>query len=297
MKTIMQEKEPIGAIVKKADRVFTRIVRKTQTYGTFNRIDWQLLNFIQGRKKASDQEVILFLEFFGERQGIGQLIDRFKNENLITANGGEIVITPKGERAFEAVLTLQEAIKEKGMQGITESDYATTLATLRKIMDNVKEYLPDEAEEKHPEKVRTSLFGETENEQAADLRALEQVVAKMEQAHNHKDPEGFADLFAADAVFVNAAGTRLYGKEAIYSAAKKVMQSFLAKSYARYEIASIRFISQDIAIADVNQHPITINGESLKGETAGIPTYVLRKNLEKGDWKIIAGQNTLVIPS
>lgn len=125
-----------------------------------------------------------------------------------------------------------------------------------------------------------------------DEQQIKQIVASVEKAHNQKVPEAFAQIFAQDAVFVNAAGVRLFGRDQIFEATKNVMDGFMANSYARYEVSNIKFIRHDVAIVSILQHPITKEGETLEGEVKGTPTYVMTK--EEGKWVVVAGQNTLV---
>jgi uncharacterized protein (TIGR02246 family) len=281
------ENEPIGAVVKKADDVFTQVVRKTSN-GNFNRTEWQFLNFLHEKSYASKKEIVNFLKFFESHENINATIKRFENDALVTIAAEDITITHKGKEAFRQALQVQEKIKENALHGITKSDYTNTIATIKKIIENLTEYLPENAGTDITN--RTQVFdGRTE-----DLIQIKGLVERMEQAHNQKDAELLASLFEDDAVFVNAAGVRLHGREDIYKSAIRVMGSFMAKSYAKYQIAGIRFLKEDIAVVDINQQPTTNTGELLLDETAGIPTYVVVKDAG-GDWKIVTGQNTLVI--
>ncbi|HYF02774.1 MAG TPA: SgcJ/EcaC family oxidoreductase, partial [Patescibacteria group bacterium] len=292
----IQPKEPIGAVVKKADVFFTNIVRRTKQHGTFNRIEWQFLNLMKEKQTATLPEVMSFLSIFDTKYMIKKLIERFRHDSLITVDQEEITISHKGVQVFEEVHVIQEEIKKKALDGITEAQYDIAVEVLYKIMDNLKDYLPEETEVQLSNEDSAGLDTiKSADEQAEDIQLIRQIIAKMEEAHNQKDPELLANLFADNAVFVNAVGARLQGRDAIYKSTMRVMKTFLAKSYARYEIAGIRFIKKDVAIAEINQRPISAEGDFLKGETQGIPTYILTKNAELGEWKIVAGQNTLVV--
>jgi uncharacterized protein (TIGR02246 family) len=287
MNTSVFEKEPIGAIVKNADTVFSSIVRSTQNGGSFNRVEWQLLNLLQEKGSVSKKELYDFLAFFEPEKKMDALINEFGKRGLASITAEEVAITLKGKGVFEEAFEVQEKIKEKALEGLTDTDYETTVSTIKKMVENITEFLPQEQLE------NITLAEGVSDSEPRNLERIKQVVQKMEQAHNQKDPDLLASLFAENAVFVNAAGVRLQGKEAILQSAYKVMKTFLARSYAIYHLSGIRFISRDVAIVDVNQQPVTVDGKPLPEETAGIPTYILKKNAT-GNWEIIAGQNTLV---
>ena len=292
MKTLIDSREPIGAVVKKIDLVNTNILRRTSKYGTFNRIEWQFLNFMKKKANAPIDEIFEFLNFFGNRQVIQELIDRFKWDGLIAEEKGIMSITSRGETAYEEVYNVQEEIKAKAMIGVTAQDYDTTIDTLYKIMDNVKEFLPREEEQNENE---DNTYPESKLvEHSKDVEMIKALIASIEKTFNEKDPDKFAALFDHDAAFVNAMGTRLKGRDQIHALAKKMMQSTLNKSFAKYEVTGIKFIKKDVALVEVIQKPIDSNGTLLEEEAEGIPTYILIKDADAGQWKILAGQNTIV---
>ncbi len=143
MKDYIKKKDPIGSWVKRADYVFSNIVRKPQDGGTFKRIDWQLLNFLYEKNRVTIPEIINFLSFFEQEQEIRKLIKRFLKKGIITIDKPVVTITPKGIYVFKEVSEIQEEIKQKALQGIDKKAYATTIETIQKITNNLREYLPD----------------------------------------------------------------------------------------------------------------------------------------------------------
>lgn len=144
MINIIEKKGPIGVWVKKADYVFTNLIRETSGNGTFNRIEWQFFNFINENGPVSENKVTEFLSFFSDKPVIMKVFNRFEIEDLVINNQGKIMITNNGKKVYEELLKIQEQIKEKATEGITPANYIITIKTLQKIMDNLKEYLPDE---------------------------------------------------------------------------------------------------------------------------------------------------------
>jgi uncharacterized protein (TIGR02246 family) len=295
MSKLVDQREPIGAVVKRTDFVNTNLLRRTSKFGTFNRIEWQFLNFIKRENSVGTSEIFDFLSFFGNRQTIQELINRFKWDGLITIEEGVISITARGLRAYEEVHEIQEEIKAKAMAGIEEKNYATTIDTLYRIMDNVKEFLPRE-DEKNENEDNDNIIDVVNQpgEHAEEIQLIKELIASIEKTFNQKDADGFAALFDKNAVFVNAIGMRLKGRDSIYNFAKRAFSSTLNKSYAKYDVTGITIIKRDVALVEVVQEPIDSSGQMLKNEPAGVPTYLLVKDAKSSRWKVLAGQNTIV---
>jgi len=144
MQDIFEKKGPIGAWVKKADEVFTNLVRKSRENGTFNRLEWQYFNLLKEKEKISRTEALNFLSFFDKEENITKVVTRFQNEGLVEAHGQELVLSAKGAQVYREVLEIQEEIKKKSIEEIDEAQYATTVETLEKIMNNLRAFTPDE---------------------------------------------------------------------------------------------------------------------------------------------------------
>lgn len=146
MKDIIRKNGPVGAWVKKADFIFTNLERRTEKNGTFNRLDWQLFNYLQRAKRTTAKEITEYLSLLDPEHEIHNVINRFMNDGLTIAYPNDVIaISPKGEKVFEEVLKIQGEIQEKALKGISIRAYSTTIDTLQKIIDNLSEYLPEEA--------------------------------------------------------------------------------------------------------------------------------------------------------
>ena len=137
---IIAEKGPIGAWVREADIVFAHLTRETLTYGSFNRMEWQLLNFIHERGNAPINEGKMLLNVFDREEVTDHVIVRFVSDGLVVKDRKNISITDKGRRAYAEANEIQEEIKRKAMAGVSKKDYAITIATLKKVIDNLREY-------------------------------------------------------------------------------------------------------------------------------------------------------------
>ena len=144
MKDLTKENGPIGPVVKRADYVFTNLARVTRDKGTFNRLEWHVMNLLHENKQSTEAEIIPHLDFLEDEEMIRNVIERFLKEALVRMDRGKLSLTPLGLEVSREVAEIQDEIKEKAFQGISESEYAITMLTLEKIIENLGEFLPSE---------------------------------------------------------------------------------------------------------------------------------------------------------
>lgn len=128
-----------------------------------------------------------------------------------------------------------------------------------------------------------------------ELEAIRQVVATLEHAQQNELSDEFVGLFREDAVWTTAHGKRLTGREEIAAFTRQVLPGAMRHSTATYEVVHVLFIRPDVAAVKVRQRPVTHEGEPLAGEPEGSPLYVMTR--EDGRWRLVAGQNTVVLGS
>ncbi|MFI1509509.1 SgcJ/EcaC family oxidoreductase [Streptomyces sp. NPDC020597] len=126
------------------------------------------------------------------------------------------------------------------------------------------------------------------NTEAADIKAIEQVVAAVERAQRAKDVEGFLALFHPDALWTTAHGKVLVGFDAIAEFTRAVLPTASWDGEVTYEAVHIQFLRPDVAAVKVRQIY-----HSAEGDTEGAPLYVMTKQ-DDGKWLMHAGQNTEV---
>jgi len=126
---------------------------------------------------------------------------------------------------------------------------------------------------------------------AADEAALREKVRQLEDGWNTKSGALFAKPFAADADYVVINGMHMRGREAIEQSHQHIFDTIYKNSTLSLSVKQVRFLRPDVAVVHVLGHNKTRHGEETR-ETDAIVTLVLTK--EKGDWKIVAFQNTLI---
>jgi uncharacterized protein (TIGR02246 family) len=129
--------------------------------------------------------------------------------------------------------------------------------------------------------------------QQTDVEAIVRRVADLEHAQQNELPEAFMRLFrTADPVWTTGHGRRLSGWDEINEFTHKVLPGAMKETTATYEVARILFVRPDVAVVNVHQRQIHLDGRPIEGASEGRPIYIMAK--DEGEWKIAAAQNTEV---
>jgi uncharacterized protein (TIGR02246 family) len=134
-----------------------------------------------------------------------------------------------------------------------------------------------------------------ERARAVELEAIRQVVATVQHSQQNELPDEFVGLFRHDAIWTTAHGRRLIGRDEISAFTHRVLPGAMKESTATYEVAHVVFVRPDVAAVKVRQRPVTLDGRPIEGESEGSPLYIMAK--EDGQWRLVAGQNTVVVDS
>ncbi|MFH8837236.1 SgcJ/EcaC family oxidoreductase [Streptomyces sp. NPDC017868] len=124
---------------------------------------------------------------------------------------------------------------------------------------------------------------------AADIEAIDQLVATVEHSQQNKDPEEFLSLFHPNAIWTTAHGKVLIGLDAISEFTRKVLPAASWDGQVTYEVVHVLFIRPDVAAVKVRQRYLAPGEES-----EGAPLYVVSKQAD-GRWLLTACQNTAVV--
>ncbi len=123
---------------------------------------------------------------------------------------------------------------------------------------------------------------------AADVEAIERIVAAVERTQRTRDAEGFLALFRPDALWTTAHGKVLPGFDAIAEFTRAVLPGAVFAGEVTYRVAHIRFLRPDVAAVKVRQIY-----HAPEGDSEGTPLYVMTKD-GRGRWLLHIGQNTEV---
>jgi uncharacterized protein (TIGR02246 family) len=129
---------------------------------------------------------------------------------------------------------------------------------------------------------------------ADDVHAIAALAAAVEHAQQNELPDAFMSLFRTEnPVWTTAHGKRLAGWDEISAFTHQVLPGAMRDSTAVYDIERVLFVRPDVAVVNVRQRPVRLNGDPLPDAPEGRPLYVLAK--DGGTWRIAAAQNTQVM--
>jgi len=129
-------------------------------------------------------------------------------------------------------------------------------------------------------------------DRAADIRAIERLVAVQQDAFNAKDAALFASPWRERSWAVSVTGVELEGREAMRDAAARGFAGPLADQFAVYRPGTVEMLGDDVAILHVYAQATDPDGTPVDVGHAMVALYVFARG-EEG-WQIVARQNTLV---
>ncbi len=128
---------PIGFYLKKADNLLTAGINEIHAEFGLTRTDWQILNTINGRNGLDRQAMSDILSEFANREAINNTIAGLIKNDLLQENNS-LALTDKGKDIYQACLQKQISFRQKSMQNITDEEYLQVIATLEKIINNLR---------------------------------------------------------------------------------------------------------------------------------------------------------------
>ncbi|WP_396932495.1 SgcJ/EcaC family oxidoreductase [Mycolicibacterium sp.] len=123
---------------------------------------------------------------------------------------------------------------------------------------------------------------------AEAMRAVEDVVSKLQRGLDEHDADIYNTGFAADVVWGGPFGATITGYDTLHDIHRKLMTRAAAGS-SRYEIVTVSALGPDVALAQVRRTPL-----DPADEFAEMALYVLVRRA--GRWWLAAGQNTPIEP-
>lgn len=129
-------------------------------------------------------------------------------------------------------------------------------------------------------------------ERTEDIDAIVELVRRVETAQQTEDVKGFIGAFERHSVWTTAHGKRLIGWDEIADFTRSVLPGAMRESTATYDVEHILFLRDDVAVVNIRQRPVGLDGIPVEDVPEGRPVHVL---VRSGDtWRIAAGQNTQV---
>jgi len=130
---------PIGYWLKRADELLTKRIDEAQRSNGLTRLGWQALNLIRERRTARYDEIVDTLRPFADAAAVDDVVGGLAERGLVSGSAEVGVdLTPAGAELYERALLVQQAIRERAVAGISETEYATTVGTLQRLVENLE---------------------------------------------------------------------------------------------------------------------------------------------------------------
>lgn len=134
-----------------------------------------------------------------------------------------------------------------------------------------------------------------------DEATLRKLVADQTEAWNRLDAVAWSKDFAPDAEFINIVGTVFSGRAEIEKRHAAIFNSLFKGSRTEVTVRKLLFLGDEVAVLDMEHRVSGYAGlppgvqPTVPGELRTQMRYVLKR--AKGQWHIVAGQNTDVKPA
>lgn len=134
-----KQRLPIGYWLKRADELLTIRIDDAQRANGLTRLEWQILNVIREQRATARAAVADILQPFGDEMAMNQaLVALGQREWVVGSSEDRLELTQAGIDVYERALASQKVIRQRAVAGISEADYATTLAVLQRLVENLE---------------------------------------------------------------------------------------------------------------------------------------------------------------
>jgi DNA-binding MarR family transcriptional regulator len=130
---------PIGYWIKLLDRLIDESFEAAIGAEGLTRRHWQALNVIRsGPVDAGRMDAELAAFLTGEAPTTGPVLDDLRARGWVADDAGRLSLTPAGTTAYAALAERVGANRARIARGVSEADYATTVATLTTMCANLQ---------------------------------------------------------------------------------------------------------------------------------------------------------------
>ncbi len=137
---------PIGFWLKLVDRLIDDGFARTLEEHGVTRRQWQLLNILDTDAATGEQLSAAIRPFLqgdaaateaGEPATAEENLEELMESDWVVLEGGYYALTERGRTLFEKLRVVVAGMREQASEGVSESDYETTLATLERMATNL----------------------------------------------------------------------------------------------------------------------------------------------------------------
>jgi DNA-binding PadR family transcriptional regulator len=138
---------PIGFWLKLVDRLIDDGFARTLDEHGVTRRQWQLLNILDANAATGEQLSASIRPFLqgeagasaevGEPATAEENLEELMESDWVVLEGEFYALTERGRTLFEKLRVIVGTLREQASEGVSESEYATTLVTLERMATNL----------------------------------------------------------------------------------------------------------------------------------------------------------------
>jgi DNA-binding MarR family transcriptional regulator len=133
----MTDQRPIGFWLQLVDGLITAQFDTSLDEHGVTRRQWQLLNVLDREPSSVDTLDAAIAPFLAEGESSVEHLSELIESGWVDATPTGYELTDRGRTAFEKLATVVGANREVVANGLTEQEYATTVATLERMARNL----------------------------------------------------------------------------------------------------------------------------------------------------------------
>ncbi|MEE1621815.1 MarR family winged helix-turn-helix transcriptional regulator [Zafaria sp. Z1313] len=139
----MNAQRPLGYWLKLVDSLISEQFTVSLEEHGVTRRQWQLLNVLSRGPASGGELTAALAPFFGEPAPDGEPsspsehLAELVESGWVAEQGSTFTLTERGATSLDRLTAIVDAMREESSAGISEEDYATTVASLRRMALNL----------------------------------------------------------------------------------------------------------------------------------------------------------------
>ena len=128
---------PIGYVLKQLDQALTAYTDKALGKHQLTRLHWQILNVVKDGGNKDFQQIMTIMKPFLDEPQLTTLLTDLEGRGWIVQGDEAYKLTTAGEDGLRLASQTQGDVRKQLIQGVSQEEYASTISTLQKMLENV----------------------------------------------------------------------------------------------------------------------------------------------------------------
>ncbi|SHN44009.1 MarR family winged helix-turn-helix transcriptional regulator [Cryptosporangium aurantiacum] len=134
----MTDERPIGYWVKSVDRLLEEVFERALTERRIARRHWQTMNVLAAGPRTVAEIAEQLTPFLGaDTISAPEVLADLRELGWIAVPDGRYALTEDGQSALESLRAEVLGLRRQATDGVSDEDYRTTVATLRRMSENL----------------------------------------------------------------------------------------------------------------------------------------------------------------